>query len=89
MEAALHLCHDGKKQSVFVGDIADVVNRIYAERGDHLKASPEVVGHTMKKLRLFTRRLGGGRRGLELGKDVQQAVHELAFRETKAVAEVV
>jgi hypothetical protein len=78
VEAVLRLCHEGKKLSAHVQDIADMVNRMYVERGDHLRASAEVVGHTMKKLRLFTRRLSGGNRGLELGKEVQQTVHELA-----------
>ncbi len=43
-----------------------------------LQVSEEKVGHALKRLGLFTRRLGNKGRGLELTKETQLLVHELA-----------
>jgi hypothetical protein len=77
LEATISLCHDGKTQ-IFVGEIATEVNRIAKARGERLNYSPETIGHQLKKVGLFTRRLGKAGKGLTLDLATITRAHQLA-----------
>jgi hypothetical protein len=77
VEATLSLCHQGKLQ-IFVRDIAEEVNRICRSRGETLQISAEKVGHTLKKVGLYTRRLGSAGKGLLIERKTQVLLHEVA-----------
>lgn len=80
LEAVLSFCHEQQRQSVLAREIAEKVNGIYENMGERLQVNEEKVGHALKRLGLYTRRLGSKGRGLELAKDTQLQVHELAHR---------
>lgn len=80
LEAVLSFCHEQQRQSVLAREIAEKVNGIYENMGEPLQVNEEKVGHALKRLGLFTRRLSNKGRGLELAKDIQLQVHELAHR---------
>jgi hypothetical protein len=77
VEASLSLCHQGKLQ-IFVRDIAEEVNRICRSRSETLQFSAEKVGHQLKKVGLYTRRLGSAGNGLLIDRKTQVLLHELA-----------
>lgn len=77
LEAALHLCHEGKAQ-VYVKEIAAEVDRMQDERGQKLKLSPEKAGHLLKKLGFHTRRLDKAGNGLTLDLTARVQLHEVA-----------
>jgi hypothetical protein len=54
------------------------VNRIAKARGESLSYSAEIIGHRLKKIGLFTRRLGKAGNGLNLDVATTTRVHELA-----------
>jgi len=76
VEAALALFHKGKSQ-LFVREIADEVNRILKARGETLEDGAEKIGHALKKVALFTRRLGKGGNGLVRDQATLILVHEI------------
>jgi hypothetical protein len=78
LEAVLSFCHEPNTQEVLVHEIAKRVNGIYENLGERLQVSEEKVGHALKRLGLFTRRVGNKGRGLELTKEMQLLVHELS-----------
>ena len=77
VQAALNLCHAGK-QELLAGEIAIEANRIQKARGERLTYSAEKVGHSLKKVGLYTRRLGSAGRGLLLDLGTMERLHELA-----------
>jgi hypothetical protein len=77
IEAVLTLCHVGKTQA-YAREIADEVNRIQEQRGEALRLSPAKVGHKLKKLGLFSRRLDQGGNGLILDLATRERVHQAA-----------
>ena len=79
LRAVLWHCHKHDQQQVFAREIAATANRIYSEEGESLKISSETVGHVLKDLGLYTRRLGNAGRGLVLDKITQSRAHELAY----------
>ena len=80
LRAVLWHCHQpDQQQQLFVREIAATVNRIYSEEGESLKISSETVGHVLKNLGLYTRRLGNAGRGLVLDKTTQARAHELGY----------
>jgi len=80
LKAVLWHCHQpDQQQQLFVREIAATVNRIYSEEGESLKISSETVGHVLKNLGLYTRRLGNAGRGLVLDKTTQARAHELGY----------
>lgn len=79
LKAVLWHCHQSDQQQVFVREIASTANRMYGEEGESLKISNEAVGHVLKSLGLYTRRLGNAGRGLILDKDTQSRAHELSY----------
>ena len=79
LRAVLWHCHQPDQQQMFVREIAAIANQIYSEEGESLKISNETVGHVLKNLGLYTRRLGSAGRGLMLDKATQSRAHELGY----------
>jgi hypothetical protein len=79
LRAVLWHCHQHNQQQVFVREIAATANQIYHEEGESLTISNETVGHVLKNLGLYTRRLGKAGRGLMLDKATQSRAHELSY----------
>jgi hypothetical protein len=77
LRAVLRHCHQADEQQVFVREIAATANQMYSEEGESLNISSETVGHVLKNLGLYTRRLGNAGRGLVLDKATQSRAHEL------------
>lgn len=78
LEALLLHCHE-QQGKIFVRDITKTVHQIYQERGERLEVTVEEVGHKLKALGLFTRRLGSAGRGLKLDQETQALVHQHAY----------
>ncbi len=79
LKAVLWHCHQSDQRQVFVREIAATANRIYSEEGESLKITNETVGHVLKNLGLYTRRLGNAGRGLVLDNATQARAHELGY----------
>lgn len=79
LKAVLWHCHQSDQQQVLVREIAEKVNDFYREEGEALRVSNETVGHSLKNLGLYTRRLGSAGRGLSLDKVTQKRTHELSY----------
>ncbi len=79
LRAVLTYCHQESPQKVLVGKIAEAANDIYREEGESLRISSETVGHVLKNLGLYSRRLGNAGRGLILDKSTQSQAHRLAY----------
>ena len=77
VRAVLALCHEPDLQQAYVRDIASAVNRIYVEEGESLKMSSETVGHILKSIGFYSRRLGSAGRGLVLDKSMRSHAHRL------------
>lgn len=77
LEAILNLCHQDKSQ-IFVAEIAAEANRITKAHGERPSFSAEVIGHRMKKVGLFTRRLGSKEKGLAADAATITLAHKLA-----------
>jgi hypothetical protein len=75
--ATLAFCHQGKGE-VFAKEIAVEVNRLLEARGETRKLSPEKVGHKLKKMGLYTRRLSQAGNGLILDQVTKVRIHEVA-----------
>ncbi len=78
LRAVLIHCHENTQEHVFVREIAATANEIYREEGESLKINNETVGHVLKSLGLYSRRLGTAGRGLILDKATQTRVHRLS-----------
>jgi hypothetical protein len=76
LQAVLFHCHQ-KDQRKFVREIATTTNRLCAEDGESLKLSSETVGHVLKNLGLYSRRIGNAGRGLVFDKATQSHAHGL------------
>jgi hypothetical protein len=75
--AALALCRLDKGE-VFVKEIATEVNRLLGARGETRQLSPEKVGHKLKKVGVFTRRLSHAGNGLTLDQPTRMRLREVA-----------
>jgi hypothetical protein len=78
VQAVLTLAHRDEQQA-YVRDVTAGAIRIGIEQGESLKLSSEKVGHVLKRLGLYTRRLGSAGRGLVFDKSTQLHVHRLAL----------
>jgi hypothetical protein len=65
-------------EQILVGEIASEVNRILKGRGEKLQFSPEKVGHKLKKMGLFSQRVGAAGNGSLLDQTTQVLFHEVA-----------
>jgi hypothetical protein len=79
LKAVLFHCHDGNQEKVFVRDLAATVNNAYRQQGEPLKISNERLGHLLKNLGLYTRRLSNAGRGLVLDNATRLRAHELSY----------
>ena len=77
LRAVLFHCHQEEPRK-FVREIAATANRFYAEDGESLRVSSETVGHALKYLGLYSRRLGNAGRGLIFDKATQAHAHRLS-----------
>lgn len=77
VRAVLSHCHQRDQEKVYVRDIAATVNQIYSEEGEAVRVNSETVGHVLKSLGLYSRRLGNAGRGLMLEKSLQSQAHRL------------
>jgi hypothetical protein len=77
VRATLALCHQDKGE-VFVKEIAVEVNRLLEARGETRQLTPEKVGHTLKKVGMFTRRLSQAGNGLRMDQATRTRLHEVA-----------
>jgi hypothetical protein len=77
------------KEQIFVKQIAAEVNRVLEGRGEILRLSPEIVGHKLKSIGLFTRTLSQEGKGLLLDGTTKLRVHEVAaaYRMEDSMAE--
>ena len=78
LRAVLVYCHQPDQEQVFVREIAATANELYREEGESIRISNERVGHVLKSLGLYTRRLGNAGRRLRLDQATQIRVHELS-----------
>jgi hypothetical protein len=78
LRAVLHHCHQADQQKVLVREITDTVNTMYKNLGESTKFSNEAVGHALKSIGLYTRRLGSSGRGLILDKLTKREAHQLS-----------
>ena len=79
LEASLFFCHDPKRQEVYVGELTYTVNTILKNRGETAELEPREVGHRLRCLGLFTKRLSGAGRGITLLQPDRQRIHRLAY----------
>jgi hypothetical protein len=77
LRAVLFHCHQEEPRK-FVREIAATTNRLYAEDGELVRVSSETVGHVLKYLGLYSRRLGNAGRGLIFDKATQAHAHMLS-----------
>ncbi len=78
LEALLLCCHDGKRSSLRVAELAEITNDMLTRRGERVQISPETVGWKLRSLRLRTEPVGSGGKGLWLLADVRHRIHTLA-----------
>ena len=78
LRAVLHHCHQPDQQKVLVREITDTVNTMYKNLGESTKFSDEAVGHALKSIGLYTRRLGSSGRGLILDQLTKREAHQLS-----------
>jgi hypothetical protein len=77
LAAVIALCNQDKGH-LFAKEIGAEVNRLLSDRGETRLVTPEKVGHTLKKLGLFTRRLSHAGNGLILDQPTRKRLRELA-----------
>ena len=78
LRAVLFDFHESNEAQVLVGEIAVTANRISSDEGEWAKLSNEKVGHMLKNLGLYSRRLGSAGWGLVLDKATQTRAHTLS-----------
>jgi hypothetical protein len=76
-EAALFLSHEGTRNQARVGEIATIANGILKGRGENIALDPRAVGHYLRALGLFSRRLGRAGRGIRFTKEIRRKIHQL------------
>ncbi len=79
IETMLSFCHEERKQSVHVREIASGVNAILKVRGEMLQMTPKQVGNKLRGMGLTTKRLDAFGRGIQLLDPVRQRIHRLAW----------
>jgi hypothetical protein len=77
IEALLVSCHE-RRSTVHVGEIAELANTIFLQRGEILQLKPREVGAKLKDLGFCTTKIDSGGRGLYLLGENCKRIHELA-----------
>jgi hypothetical protein len=78
LEALLFCCHTEGRSQVLCGELADIVNKIWAKRGEGRQTKPESVGWKLRALDLRTEPIDGAGKGLRLTDAVRARIHSLA-----------
>ncbi len=78
LEALMFCCHRPDHARVLSGELADIVNRIWAERGEGRQTTPESVGRRLRSLGLRTEPIDGEGKGLRLTEADRSRIHGLA-----------
>ena len=79
VETMFSFCHQERKQSLYVGEIASGVNAILRGRGEMLELTPRQVGSKLRSMGITTKRLDGLGRGIQLLDPIRQRIHRLAW----------
>ncbi len=79
VEKMLSCCHQERKQSLYVGEIASGVNAILKERGEMLELTPKQVGSKLRSMGITTKRLDALGRGIQLLDPIRHRIHRLAW----------
>lgn len=79
LEALLSLCHQENKESVYVGEVAELANSILEQRGELFALTSRTVGSQLRTLGFRTGRLDSAGRGLVLNRKVRKQIHWLAW----------
>jgi hypothetical protein len=79
LEGLLSFCHNEGRSQVLSGELADIVNLIWTNRGEGRKTTPESVGWKLRALGLRTEPLNGAGKGLRLTEAVRAKIHSLAI----------
>lgn len=78
LEGLLFCCHSDGRSQVLSGELADIVNTIWAKRGEGRQITPESVGWKLRALDLRTEPIDGAGKGLRLTEAVRARIHSLA-----------
>jgi hypothetical protein len=78
VEGLLFCCHSEKRSQVLCGELADIVNAIWAKRGEGRQTTPESVGWKLRALDLRTEPIDGVGKGLRLTEAGRARIHSLA-----------
>ena len=78
LEALVFCCHREGRSQVLSGELADIVNRIWAERGEGRQTTPESIGWKLRALDLRTEPIDGAGKGLRLTEAIRARIHSLA-----------
>jgi len=79
VETMFSFCHEERKQSVHVGEIASGVNSILKGRGEMLELTAKQVGNKLRAMGLTPKRLDALGRGIQLLDPIRQRIHRLAW----------
>jgi hypothetical protein len=77
IEATLALSRDGRKHA-YTREIAAAANLLFEARGEAARLSPELAGHSLKRLGLPTHRLSQTGNGLTFDKATVAQIQQLA-----------
>lgn len=80
LEGLLFFCHREGELQILSGELADIVNTIWKNRGEGRKTTPESVGWKLRALGLHTEPLDGAGKGLRLTEAIRAKIHSLAKR---------
>ena len=78
LEGLLFCCHTRGRSQVLCGELADIVNTMWTQRGEGRKTTPESVGWKLRALELRTEPIDGAGKGLRLTEAVRARIHSLA-----------
>jgi len=78
LEGLLFCCHSKKRSQVLSGELADIVNQIWAKRGEGRETTPESVGRKLRALGLRTKPIDGAGKGLRFTETIRLRIHTLA-----------
>ena len=78
LESLLFCCHKDGRSQVLCGELCDISNTIWAQRGASQTTTPESVGWKLRGLDLRTEPIDGAGKGLRLTEAVRARIHVLA-----------
>ena len=79
LEALLFCCHEEDRSAVMSGELGEIVNTIWAGRGDSQRTTPESVGWKLRALGLQRESISGTGNGLRFTNEMRARIHELAW----------